>query len=695
MIRHPRRLPSRLGGLGLLVVLSVVVPVGSNASVAPPGAATTRAAAPAGPLAEGQFARRLSKEVYAYLPYWQLNAETEAYLQYDLLTDIALFSVGLTSTGSIDTGATGFTTVTGSRAAAIVSKAHAAGVRVDLTLTSFGLEKNAAFFTNPTAQATAITALTGLVNQMGLDGVNVDVELLSGTYFPAYGAFVGQLRAALRAANPAARVSVATNGNTSGANMAVAALANGADRVFIMGYSYRTNGSSPAGSVAPIVRTDAGLSLSWTADTYAAKGVPANRIVLGLPYFGITWPTTSGALNATTTGSGSTFLPGRDLAGVPAGTVFNYDTTEQTAWFAIQNPTTKAWSQTYFDTERSLRAKYAFAGGRGYAGVGIWTLGYDRGAPGYWQAIASSFGAIRLAGSDRYATAAAVASHVAQPGVDTVYVATGLNFPDALAAVAVAGRSGSPILLVGTTAVPAATAGELSRLRPRRIVVVGSGGVVSDGVLNALRAYAVEGVSRIGGKDRYATAALVSGAAFPAGAPVAYLVSGRDFPDAVAGGPAAARDGGPILLTDPASLSPATAAELARLAPARVVIVGGPSAVSSAAEAAVRGLLPRATVERRAGADRYATSAAVSATFAAGAPAVFVATGLNFPDALAGGAAAGALGVPIVLTAPNALPSGVTAELTRLAPRRVVVLGGTSVVSEAVLAATRQIISAP
>jgi len=692
--RRPRAPFRRLGLVGLLAVLAALPQSSALALPAPaPGAGDATKVTAGAPLAESQFGRRLSKEVYGYLPYWEVDAGTNAYLRYDLLTDIALFSVTLTGGGALDTTTPGYRMVTGSHAATIIANAHAAGVRVDLTFTSFGFAKNDAFFRDPTAMANGVVALTGLVNALGLDGVSVDVESLNNPDFAAYGVFVGQVRTALRATNPAARVNVATNANISGTGMANQALANGADRVFIMGYNYRSAGSSPAGNIAPLARADGGISLSTTAALYASKGVPADRIVLGLGYFGRTWPTASNALHAATTGTGTVFFPGEDLPAVPAGTVMGYDELEHSAWFAVRNQSSGAWSQTYFDNERSLRTKYGYAAGLGYAGVGIWALGYDRGATGYWQAIASSFGAIRLAGPDRYATAAAVSGQAVQPGVDTVYVATGADYPDALAGVPLAARTGSPILLVTPGGVPQATVAELVRLRPRLIIALGGPGVVADATLASLATLATEGATRIWGPDRYATAAAVSAFAFPSGAPAAYLVSGRTFADAVSAGPAAARDGGPVLLTDPGSLSAATAAELARLAPGRVVIVGGVGAVAAEVETAVRAVLPSALVERLAGPDRYATSAAVSSTFAPGAAAVFLATGTNFPDALAGGAAAGALGGPIVLTAPTTLPGPVATELSRLAPRRAVILGSSGVVSDAVVTSMRGILA--
>ena len=691
--RRPRA-RTRQFAFVLLLALATAVPQGSALAVPSPAPDVEPQADTTAPLGEGQFARRLSKEVYGYLPYWEVDAGTDAYLRYDLLTDIALFSVTVTSSGAIDTSTPGYRMVTGANAATVIAKAHAAGVRVDLTFTSFGFEKNNAFFRNPGAMAAGVASLTALVNQLGLDGVSVDVESLNNQDFAAYGVFVGQLRAALRATNPAARVNVATNAVLSGTGMANQALANGADRVFIMGYNYRGAGSNPAGSIAPIERADGGVSLSTSAALYASKGVPADRIVLGLPYYGRTWPTTSGSLNSGTTGSGTVFFPDEHMATIPSGTAINYDTREQAAWFAVHNPSTGAWAQTYFDNERSLRAKYAFAAGQGYAGVGIWALGYDKGVPGYWQAIAGSFGAVRIAGADRYATAAAVSSHAVQPGVEAVFVATGLDYPDALAGVAVAARLGAPVLLTLPGGVPAATLAELNRLRPRRLILLGGPGVVSDAVVHQVSPYTTEGVFRYGGADRYETAALVSANTFVPGGPVAYLVSGRTFADAVSAGPAAARDGGPVLLTDPVTLPAATATELSRLAPSRVVIVGGVGAVSAEVEAAVRAVVPAATVERLAGADRYATSAAVSATFAPGAAAAFVATGTNFPDALAGGAAAGAIGGPMILTTGGALPTSVSGELVRLAPRRAIILGGPTLVSEAVVSAVRSALAA-
>jgi putative cell wall-binding protein len=188
----------------------------------------------------------------------------------------------------------------------------------------------------------------------------------------------------------------------------------------------------------------------------------------------------------------------------------------------------------------------------------------------------------RQSGADRYATAASISSHTFGPGVPVVYIATGLNFPDALAAAAAAGRLGGPVLLVTGTSIPGATQAELTRLQPGHIIVAGGTGVVSNGVLTALAAYTTGGVERQSGANRYATAASVSANTFAPGVPVVYVATGLNFPDALAAAAAAGRLGGPVLLVGPTSIPTDTQAELSRLKPGRIVVAGGSGVVTDA-----------------------------------------------------------------------------------------------------------------
>jgi LAS superfamily LD-carboxypeptidase LdcB/putative cell wall-binding protein len=290
----------------------------------------------------------------------------------------------------------------------------------------------------------------------------------------------------------------------------------------------------------------------------------------------------------------------------------------------------------------------------------------------------------RLAGTDRYATAAAVSAAHFAPGVPAAFVATGANFPDALAGGPAAARNGAPILLVTADGIPHSTAAELARLRPGRIVVLGGTGVVSDAVMAALDAYdAGGGVTRLAGLDRYETAAAVSAATFAPGAPIAVVAFGGSFPDALVGGVAAARLGGPVLLTRTNELPAATDAELRRLAPARIVVVGGAGVVSDAALAALAGYAAGGAT-RLGGVDRYATAVAVSAGLFPGAASLFVATGRNFADALVAVPPAAIGGGALLIVPGGSAPPAVRAEAARLRPGRLVLLGGPAVVNDRV-----------
>lgn len=289
-------------------------------------------------------------------------------------------------------------------------------------------------------------------------------------------------------------------------------------------------------------------------------------------------------------------------------------------------------------------------------------------------------------GPDRFATAAAISAANFSPGVDVAYIAVGLNFPDALAGGPVAGLDRGPILLTQTDAIPQATSDELRRLAPGGIVILGGTAAVDPSVAGQLATYTSGAVTRLAGSDRYATAAAISAANFDRGVDVAYVAVGSNFPDALAGGPVASLDGGPILLTQTEVIPRATTDELLRLAPEAIVILGGTAAVSASVASQLEAYTA-GDVTRLDGSDRYGTATAIAkAAFGSGVDTVFVAVGTNFPDALAGGAPAGIDGAPILLTRTDELPAETVAELRRLQPTRIVILGGTAVVSPQVAA---------
>lgn len=300
----------------------------------------------------------------------------------------------------------------------------------------------------------------------------------------------------------------------------------------------------------------------------------------------------------------------------------------------------------------------------------------------------------RIAGANRYATSAAVSRAHYPAHVPVVYVATGETYPDALAGGPAAGRQGGPILLTERSRLPAGTGTELSRLVPDRIVVLGGSAVVSDAVLQALRSYTSGPVERLAGANRYATAAAISRDVFAAGLDAAFVSTGEGFADALAAGPAAIKLHAPLLLTRRDSLPSDTAAELQRLRPATIYVLGGTGVVGNGVLAQLDAIATGSAV-RVAGADRYATAAAIAHRFFSLPPLTFLANGLIFPDALSAVPAAGRNGSPLVLTTSTTLPSATQAELLSLRPARIRVIGGTGVVSDGVIGQLRSILGRP
>lgn len=296
----------------------------------------------------------------------------------------------------------------------------------------------------------------------------------------------------------------------------------------------------------------------------------------------------------------------------------------------------------------------------------------------------------RSYGDNRFGTAAQLAVQNFEPGLDTVYLATGWDYPDALAGAALAGHDGAPILLTNQHTLPSATATALSTLRPAQVVVLGGATVISDPVLEAVAALGID-VRRVAGSNRYQTAVEVS--ALLPGSDTVYVATGTAFPDALAAGALAGQQGAPILLTRPGALPEAVAAELSRRDPARVIVLGGSTAVSEDVVDQIETLgLP---VTRIAGANRFETAARVAELRETGAETAWVATGYTFADALAAAPVAAHQNGPVLLTRTAGLPAATGTALVALSPREIHVLGGEAAVAPTVIGQIRDLPWAP
>jgi len=328
-------------------------------------------------------------------------------------------------------------------------------------------------------------------------------------------------------------------------------------------------------------------------------------------------------------------------------------------------------SQTACDAH-PLAAFFAMTSSRGQD-----VLEFNRG----WElSVAVQTPAVQLPGSGRAYLGTSLTGTVPQAPVGTV-VSLYLDGSSTPASTAKLSKTG------GSFALPLTGAG--AGAHTWKVVARVGTYSVSAPASGSLTLAPAPSVDRLAGQDRYTTAVAISRSAFPSTAPIAYVASGVGFADALAAAPAAARAGGPLLLT-PATKPPAALLdELRRLKPKRIVVVGGTGAVAKSAADVFAKIAP---VTRLGGADRYATSRkVVDYAFPGTTPALYVASGANFPDALAASAAAGRFDSPVVLSNGRALDAATSALVKRLGPGRIRVAGGAGVVSDAVLGSLKKL----
>ncbi|WP_432505317.1 cell wall-binding repeat-containing protein [Kineococcus arenarius] len=282
----------------------------------------------------------------------------------------------------------------------------------------------------------------------------------------------------------------------------------------------------------------------------------------------------------------------------------------------------------------------------------------------------------RAYGADRYATAATLED----PARDIAYVVTGAGFADGVTAGALAGHYGANIFLTPRDRLTDDVRAVIGYYR--KVVVVGSESAVGPDVMTWLRQNTRAELSRVGGADRYETAANLSAASFAPGVADVVIATGTDYADALAGSAAAASVDSPVLVVEPGRVPDSVRAELDRLDPARITVLGGEQSVS-AQVAADLAQYTTGEVRRVAGGDRHETSVAVSrAYFGAGSSWVELASGSAWPDAITAGASAGRRSSPVLLTPQFCVPQVVNLEIERLQPEQLQAVGGDGSYSE-------------
>ena len=297
----------------------------------------------------------------------------------------------------------------------------------------------------------------------------------------------------------------------------------------------------------------------------------------------------------------------------------------------------------------------------------------------------------RLAGANRYETASVISSKMFGK-TDTVIIATGMSFHDAMAAVPLASAYNAPLLLATEKHITAQTEAELKRLGAKNVIVVSTNGAIGEKAKAEFKA-AKYNMTYIEGKTCFETAAKVAKALQEKTkkAPTTiFFATDSAFADALSASPVAAIKGAPILyLKNTGSIDAATANYLKSVKGKvkNAYIIGGDGVISDAMmkkAASALGLTVNKTVVRVAGKNRYETGAAVNKKFKSvlTGDGICVAKGLDFPDALAGGVYAAATKQALFLADGKKLLDCQSTYLKGKNAAKITVFGGTGAVTD-------------
>ncbi len=327
----------------------------------------------------------LEYSVYGWHPYWVGTAYNN--YDFDLLSTFSYFSYEL------DPATGDYNSIHDWKTTNSINLAQAAGARVELCVTNFGSANNNTFLTNPTARQRLIDSLIVLVNFRNADGVNIDFEGIAGSNRNDLTSFMTDLSTQLKAAIPGATVTIATFSVDWNNVFDLVALNNVVDEFIIMGYGYYWSGSTTAGPTDPLYSGTlwSSLNLIRSIDYHTNNGVTPSKLLIGLPYYGREWETTTGNLASPTTGVFTSSRTYGYIKNNASGNYSNrqYDFESETPYWIYQNAGN--WRQALVDDEESLGARYDIVKQMKIGGIGIWALGYDDGYTELWDLIEDKF----------------------------------------------------------------------------------------------------------------------------------------------------------------------------------------------------------------------------------------------------------------------------------------------------------------
>ncbi|RJO62343.1 glycoside hydrolase family 18 protein, partial [candidate division WS5 bacterium] len=247
----------------------------------------------------------VAKEVFGFAPYWTFEKLDNT--DFDTLTTLAYFGVPVNSNGNLDRSDYGYQVFKSKQATRLFQKAHSNGTRVVLTLTQMNNGPILAILDDPQAQERLIEQAVAEVQGRGIDGINVDFEYdgnPGSVYRSRFTGLVADLTKEMHRQNPNSKVTVSVYAASARDPKLydVGELAKVSDGVFMMAYDFAVAGSDTAMPTSPLYGHKEGqywYDVSTAVDDFL-KVMPAEKLILGVPWYGYNYVVNQPGIKANT-----------------------------------------------------------------------------------------------------------------------------------------------------------------------------------------------------------------------------------------------------------------------------------------------------------------------------------------------------------------------------------------------------------
>lgn len=341
-------------------------------------------------------------EVFGFAPFWTFDKLDN--VDFDVLTTFAYFGIDVNGSGELDLYGPGHETFQSDEATRIFQKAHDHGSRVVLTLTQMDNYEIDTLLDNEEGQNKMIEDAVNMVKARGIDGINVDFEYDGDPGQEQRNKFsklVDNLTQRMHREIPSSKVTVSVYASAVKDPKVydIGALAKASDGIFMMAYDFAVTGSDNAIPTSPLYGHKEGkywYDVSTAVEDFLSV-MPADKLILGVPYYGYNYLVYEPAVNAET-------LPYWTWRGSPVAQTYSlvkdevesqqtgWDDLGKVGWSAYFDEDGYTWRMIFLEDSQSLGLKYDFAKNKKLKGVGMWALGFDDGKDELWDTLRHKFG---------------------------------------------------------------------------------------------------------------------------------------------------------------------------------------------------------------------------------------------------------------------------------------------------------------